>query len=280
MIAPSKTVSPEQQSALSPAKGILASRWTRVNGLFMHAQVSTHLPAAGRPAVVMVPGLNISSRNMVPAAKRLAPYCPVYAPDLPGTGKTERPVRALNIPELADALAAWMQAVGLSSAVLIANSFGCQIAVDCAARYPDYVERLVLVGPTLDPTGRPWLRLAWRWWLDSLREPVSLRLSELQDYIRLRPVPAICTLLFMRNDRIEEKLPQVRAPTLVVRGARDPIVTQGWAEEVTRLLPDGRLAVIPGAPHALHFSASLEMLRVVRPFLCPDAPAMREKVDT
>jgi 2-hydroxy-6-oxonona-2,4-dienedioate hydrolase len=40
-------------------------------------------------------------------------------------------------------------------------------------------------------------------------------------------------------DRIEDKLPLVQAPTLVVRGARDPIVPQAWAEEVSRLLPAG-----------------------------------------
>jgi pimeloyl-ACP methyl ester carboxylesterase len=40
-------------------------------------------------------------------------------------------------------------------------------------------------------------------------------------------------------DRIEDKLPLVQVPTLVVRGARDRIVPQAWAEEVTRLLPRG-----------------------------------------
>jgi pimeloyl-ACP methyl ester carboxylesterase len=69
------------------------------------------------------------------------------------------------------------------------------------------------------------------------------------------------------KDRIEDKLPRVQAPTLVVRGSRDPIVPQRWAERVTELLPRGRLAVIPGGTHTLNFAAPLELVRVVEPFL-------------
>lgn len=261
-----------------PHLGTLRSRWTRVNGLLLHARVSIEPTPAGRPAVVLIHGLNISSRNMIPPARRLAPYCPVYAPDLPGFGESERPDHTLTIAELAEVLADWMEAVGLRSAVLIANSFGCQVAVECARRYPARVERLVLIGPTMDPAARPLLRALRRWLQDGGRETLSLRLSLLRDYAWLNLVRAIRTLFFMLQDRIEEKLPQVQAPTLVVRGSRDPIVSQGWAEEVTHLLPDGRLVVIPGAPHALHFSAPLEFIRVVRPFLCLDEPISKERL--
>ncbi len=247
--------------------GTETSRWVLVNGLLMYARVWAGLTLPDRPAVVLVHGLNISSRNMIPAAERLAPYCPVYAPDLPGFGRSGRPDHALSITELADALAGWMCAVGLRHAVLIGNSFGCQVIVECAVRHPECVKRMVLVGPTMDPEARTLLRAAWRWLIDGTREPLSLRINLLGDYVRNDPFRAIRTLLSMLEDRVEEKLPLVRAPTLVVRGARDPIVSQRWAEEVTRLLPAGQLVVIPGVPHALHFGASLEFLRVVRPFL-------------
>jgi len=53
----------------------------------------------------------------------------------------------------------------------------------------------------------------------------------------------------------------------VVRGTRDRIVSQEWASEVARLLPDGRLAVIPGAAHAINFSYPWEFRRAIMPFL-------------
>ncbi len=41
--------------------------------------------------------------------------------------------------------------------------------------------------------------------------------------------------------RIEDVLPKITAPTLVVRGDRDAIVRHGWTQEATSLLRDGRL---------------------------------------
>ena len=75
------------------------------------------------------------------------------------------------------------------------------------------------------------------------------------------------TFGFALRDRIEEKLPHVDVPALVVRGGRDPMCPQHWAEQVTRLLPQGRLKVIPGGPHTLVYTMPLELVRVVRPFL-------------
>ena len=57
-----------------------------------------------------------------------------YVPDLPGWGKSEKPPHALTVPQATDALAAWMGEVGLSHAVLIGNSLGCQFIVDLVAK--------------------------------------------------------------------------------------------------------------------------------------------------
>ncbi len=70
------------------------------------------------------------------------------------------------------------------------------------------------------------------------------------------------------------------APVLVVRGTRDRIVPQAWAERAARLLPRGRLAVIPGAAHAVNFSYPREFKAAMLAFLLGDetpapAPAAR-----
>ena len=69
------------------------------------------------------------------------------------------------------------------------------------------------------------------------------------------------------KDPIEEKLARVRVPALVVHGSRDRISPRGWAEEVARLLPGGRLVVLPHAAHAANYSAPAELARAIRPFL-------------
>ena len=217
--------------------------------------------------MVLVHGLVVSSRYMVPTAERLAPHCRVFAPDLPGFGRSEKPPRVLDVAGLSDALSAWMGEVGLERAALVGNSFGCQIIADLAVRHPARVERAVLQGPTMDPLGRSVPRQVGRFLIDAPREPLSLLPIELLDYISAGTRRAWRTFRYALEDRIEKKLPHMRVPTLVVRGSRDPIVPQRWAEAATRSLPMGRLVVIPGSAHAMNYSSPLELTRVVLPFL-------------
>lgn len=247
------------------------SQWTRVDGRRFHAR---HVgpEAAAAPPVVCVHGVGVSSRYMVATMTKLASAFEVYAIDLPGFGLTDGPPEVLDVVGLADALAGWIQAAGVGRPALLANSVGCQVAVDCAVRYPDRVSRLVLVGPTTDPIARSALRQVLRWLRNLPGErPGQLPLS-VADYADAGVGRALRTFGYALADRIEDKLPLVQAPTLVVRGARDPIVPQAWAEEVTRLLPHGRLAVIPG-PHTLNFAAPGALAELVGPFLGGVDPA-------
>jgi 2-hydroxy-6-oxonona-2,4-dienedioate hydrolase len=247
--------------------GRLSSEWIRAEGLLMHARVSVDPTPSSSLPLVLVHGIGVASRFMVPVAELLALYHRVYAPDLPGFGKSEKPAHALSLVELTDVLAWWMREIGLESAAFLGNSFGCQIVADLALRYPELVERVVLQGPTMDPRARTARQQLIRWLRNSRQEPLSHGLISAREYPRCGFRRLIKTFRYALEDRIEEKLPHVRVPALVVRGSRDPIVPQRWAEEATRLLPMGRLAVIPGAPHTVVYDAPLDLARVVRPFL-------------
>jgi pimeloyl-ACP methyl ester carboxylesterase len=204
---------------------------------------------------------------MVPTAERLAPNRLVFAPDLPGFGRSEKPHRVLDVPGLSEVLSAWMGEVGLERATLVGNSFGCQIIADLAVRHPERIEQAVLLGPTMDPRGRTVLQQVGRFLLDMPREPLSFVPIELLDYLSAGMRRTWRTFRYALEDRIEHKLPYVRVPTLVVRGSQDPIVSQRWAKEVVELLPMGRLSVIPGAAHAANYGWAVEFARMIRKFL-------------
>lgn len=68
-------------------------------------------------------------------------------------------------------------------------------------------------------------------------------------------------------DRIEEALPRVEVPTLVMRGEHDRMVPHAWAEEVTQLLPRGRLATWPGAAHMLPYSHPAGLAGAIEQFV-------------
>jgi 2-hydroxy-6-oxonona-2,4-dienedioate hydrolase len=230
-------------------------------------------PAAptARP-VVLVHGMVVSSRYHVPLGDLLARHRPVHAPDLPGYGESARPERHLDTRELGRTLAAWMDVEGLSEVVLVGNSYGCQIVAEAAMSRPELVHRLVLLGPTIDRRARQLDEQLRRWRMESKTQSPELQRILARDYAAAGVGLARDTLLHALEDVIEDKLPFLEAPTLVVRGTRDPIVPQRWAQEVTDLLPDAQLAVLPGATHAVNHEQPLQTARVIDHFLASPDP--------
>ncbi|HJU53973.1 MAG TPA: alpha/beta hydrolase [Pyrinomonadaceae bacterium] len=246
---------------------ILESRWAKVCGRLMHYRASTASPNEKISPVVLVHGLGVSSRYMIPTAACLAPRRQVYAPDLPGFGRSQGRGRALNVTELADALFQWLEEVGIPRAVLLGNSIGCQVVVELALRRPLAVERIVLVAPTVDTEARTVFRSFARLLLDVPRERLSLPFIALLDYLQSGLGRTAHTFGYAIQDRVEEKLPFVPHPALVVRGSRDPIVSERWAALVSELLPAGRLALLEGAAHAVNHNSPEELAEIVLDFM-------------
>jgi 2-hydroxy-6-oxonona-2,4-dienedioate hydrolase len=226
-----------------------------------------------KPAIILVHGLGVSGTYMLPLARLLAPQLRVLVPDLPGFGRSNKSQRILTVPQLTDALAAWMTVNEISDAFLLGNSLGSQVVVDLAVRYPELVAAAVLTGPTVDPQARTALRQIAGLLLDAVREPPRLLFIAARDYFRAGFKRMAITLRHALEDPVEAKLPFVRVPTLVVRGGKDPLVPEAWAEEVARLVPDASLIVIPGAAHAVNFNAAGELAAEVLRFLNGVSPA-------
>lgn len=229
-------------------------------------------PAAGTPPVVLVHGVIVSSRYFLPLAAALRDLG-VLVPDLPGFGLSAAARPVTDVGGLADALLACVSAAGHDRIFLVGNSFGAQIAVEAAIRAPERVERLVLVGPTVDPAARTLLRQYVRWQRNAPDEHLSVLPVMARDVADLGLVRATALLRAMLEHRMEERLPLVRPPTLVVRAGRDRVVPDRWAQDAAAMLPDGRLAVLPGYAHMPHWSGALALAPIVRDFLMPPMPA-------
>ncbi|WP_158716113.1 alpha/beta fold hydrolase [Streptomyces sp. NRRL B-24720] len=231
--------------------------------------------SAGRaPAVVCIHGAGVSSREFRPFVEALGHHHDAWTVDLPGFGASAGPPKPLDLRALADAVAEWLSAVGMDQVVLLGGSFGCQVAVDVAVRHPARIAGLVLVGPTVDAAARGFVRQLLRWMRNSPHEQLSmlpLNLADYRDAGMRRVVGAFSESL---RDRIEDKLPHVLVPTLVVRGAEDRLVPQEWAEEVTRFLPAGRLAVVPKSGHMVPYRRPGLLARLVTEFLAHDLGAI------
>ncbi len=238
---------------------VVHREFTDAAGTRMHAEVSG--PPDGRN-VVCVHGLGVSHRYFRPLATRLAREFRVSVPDLPGFGRSPGPRQALDVRGLSGALADWLRATDRGGAVLVANSAGCQFAVDLAMHAPELLGPLVLNGPTIDRHARSAPRQLVRLLADAPWEHPALTLTLVRDYWDATPRRVVRTMRYLLRDRIEDKLPYVPVPTVVVRGSRDPLVPRAWATEVVGLLPQGTLSEVPGAGHTLNFSAPDALARI------------------
>ena len=126
----------------------------------------------------------------------------------------------------------------------------------------------------MDAAARSLPSQTWRWLRDLLQERPDPR-ARLRDYRDAGLRRVLATYRLALRDRVEDKLPRVVAPTLVVRGPDDPIVSQAWAETVADLLPAGQLVVIDSGAHTLIG----QLVEVSLPFLERHLPpASRDEV--
>ena len=237
------------QIACDPEPSVLRTIWTEVRGARMHAVAI----GAGAP-VVLVHGYGVSGEYMLPLARSLAGSFTAFVPDLPGQGKSEQLRGAINLAEHADSLGAWVEGNELVRPAFVANSMGCQVVTELAVRRPEQVGPMVLVGPTVDPARRGRRHQLFSALRDSAREPLSLIALAARDDLTAGPRVLLSTARAVLADRIEERLPLIEQPTVIVHGDQDAFVGREWAERVVTLLPRGRLQVVPGEPHAVHYT--------------------------
>jgi pimeloyl-ACP methyl ester carboxylesterase len=269
--------------AVGPRRNGVYGGWTRAGGTRVFVRVPTELKerslhAAGDPIgngnapelettpIVLVHGLS-SSRALKPLIRALGSRGPVFAPDLPGFGMSDQPIHPLDIPGLADALRRWLLDNDHAPAILLGVSFGCQVAVDLAARHPATVDRLVLVGPTLDPEARSAGRLALRWARNVPRSSPRLAPTIVHDLLDAGPSRSLRTLRRAVEDKVESKLWKIEAPTLVVRPERDHLVPAAWTERVAELIPDADLVTLPNAGHSIGPRAAARLTALLAPFI-------------
>jgi 2-hydroxy-6-oxonona-2,4-dienedioate hydrolase len=248
----------------------LRSAWYRLEGLRLHARVSAGAVERGPDPVILIHGLGVSSTYFVPTAERLGSRFTVFAPDLPGHGRSDGMSFHPNVKELAEFALRWMSAAGISRATIVGHSMGCAIAIEMALTDPARISRLVLAAPTPDPRARTLGDQFGRLLQGVPHERPSLNLIVLKDYLRMgrRFIPEFYAML---RYPIERRLPLVRVPSIVVRGEKDPVVPQRWAEEAATLLANDRVLVIPGWGHAVQYSAAPQFVQAITPFLSADA---------
>jgi pimeloyl-ACP methyl ester carboxylesterase len=221
-------------------------------------------------ALVAVPGLGLSAavpRRFLDLLQR-----PSDVVELPGFGLPPGHP-ALGPADLARLL---LDRLPASRTVLIGHSASCQIVVEAAVRSPGRVAALVLIGPTTDPRAWTWPRLLGRWLRTAVRERPGQVPQLLHDYHRTGLGSMVRGMDAVRRHDIRPGLTGAGVPVLVVRGPRDRICPQVWADELASRALRGRAVTLSAGAHMVPLTRPAELAATIEAFLDREVAEQRE----
>jgi pimeloyl-ACP methyl ester carboxylesterase len=192
----------------------------------------------------------------------------VYAPDLPGFGLSSTDLDSYYVPEVAEFVNTFSEAIGLKEFHLMGHSFGGGIAAHLALKYPQKVSKLVLVsslclgteiawwvrlftvGPVCEILGKTIIGL-----FKGLKYLVNL----FSDVVVKQPINTASVQIGSGISSFKQQttvlltqLPNLMVPTLVMWGADDPIVPSAQAYSAGKLIPDCRVRVFANCGHSVY----------------------------
>jgi pimeloyl-ACP methyl ester carboxylesterase len=242
-----------------------------VNGTAIHAATGGRDFDPALPLTVFIHGASLDHTVWALLARYFAHHgCAVLAPDLPGHGRSGGALLE-SIAAMADFIAALIGAAGAQRATLIGHSMGSLVALECAARHPDRVTALGLIGTAAAmPVSRDLLAAAqandqaaidmltiWGHGHDaslggSLAPGLWMRGAAVRLIERARPGVLFADLTACGNykDGLAAAA-KVKAPAVLVLGERDLMTPAKSGRALAAALPDARVVTLAGAGHML-----------------------------
>ncbi|QJE74247.1 alpha/beta fold hydrolase [Aerophototrophica crusticola] len=246
------------------------------------------------PAIILVHGFASHLMTWDAWAKDLSRDHRVVRFDLPGHGLTGPDPQGYAMDRLPRFVVAVMDRLGIDKATVVGNSLGGYTAWRVAAEHPDRVEKLVLIaaGGFLregyaygDAPDLPFYAAVMTWAtppslvrLTTARlyaDPARLTDAAAETYSDMMRAPGVRRALLDRLDSfsVADPLPalrSIRAPTLLMWGAKDPMVPLADAEKFRQAIPDATLVTYQDAGHMPMEEIPERTLKDLRAFLGRD----------
>ena len=204
----------------------------------MDIQLSYTVAGQGFPLVM----LHGNGEDHTYFKHQMAPFSERYqviALETRGHGQSPRGTAPFTLEQFAEDLKAFLDSREIRRCHLLGFSDGANIALLFALKYPEYVEKLVLNGADLSPSG---VKL-------SIQAPIVLGWGLLQVIRRLdkraQPKWELLDLMTTQPHIKPERLSALTMPVLVIAGDRD-MIRERHTWLIARSIPNSRLSILPG----------------------------------
>ncbi len=244
--------------------------YASVNGIDLYYEVHGSARPGTRPLVLLHGGLLTIGLTFGSLLGPLAEGRQLIAVELQGHGHTADSDRPMTIDALAGDVVALLDQLGVAEADLFGFSLGGLVSSAVALRAPEKVGRLIVA--SADPHRPPGRESAP---VSEDRLPTMADFQAMQaGYAAVAPDPGQFEKTAARTTAMVHEVPgmtaeqlrSLRAPVLLIFGDRDfsPLAD---VTELYGLLPDARLAVLPGTTHMGVAQQPERLLGLVTPFL-------------
>ena len=252
-----------------------------VNGMQMYYEVS----GQGDPIIVLH-GAYMNIPSMGAIIPKLAKTHRVYAIEQQGHGRTTDIDRPITYANLADDVAAFMDAVGLEKADVFGYSMGAAAGLQFAIRHPDRINKLVVASGGYDFNG--W-QPEFKAFIPQMSVETLPAVLE-QDYKKLAPNPNgfrefARKLIALETQPMawEAEVKAMKTPVLIIAGDADVSTLEhnvamfrllggGAMGDMGKPLSASRLAILPASSHTAVIGQSDLLLAFIEPFLKGETP--------
>lgn len=252
-----------------------------------HGQSVAYLKEGSGPALVIIHGLGGHKEDFRAVMQALSEHHTVYAFDMLGFGASSRNAPSIGPGAQADVVAALLRHEKLAKTSLLGNSAGAWAAATFAAQHPASVDKLILsdaAGLKVTMSGPPPVNFA----PDTVPEMQKLlqtviasdfahstefATQALAQFKASGEAASLGKLFsdFSKPDNpdklLDDVLPEVKAPTLVVWGAQDALFPPALADVVVAGVKGSHKELIPRSSHFPQIDNPEALSTVVANFL-------------
>ncbi|MBF2714121.1 alpha/beta fold hydrolase [Agrobacterium vitis] len=219
------------------------------------------------PLLVLLPSLGISKEMWEPQMMALTGWFRVLRVEHPGHGGEGLTPGPYTAETLGRRVLEVVDSIGGHTFSLVGSSMGGMVAMWIAARYPERVTRLVLcctapvIGPAdlwneragnvrRDGTRPTKQELAGRWFTPRFSAENTVLIDSLhKNFTQIdAEAYALCCELLAEAD-LRQELPEIKAPTLVIAGALDSVISIQSCTETTLAIKGAALTALADGSH-------------------------------